>query len=121
MINSNIRMSTQPGHVLVERPDGAEIVLDEQMSMLNELSEFCRKADQRKVLLVGKNIKVNLDGLDIHTLGKEIAKWHLQIAVVETHDASKQDVRFLENVSTNRGGPIEFFDTEKEARKWLLL
>ena len=98
-----VTMSAQASYVLVERAPGAEIVLDEQTVMLKELSTFCADVDMRKVLLVGKDVKINLRALDIHTLGKEIAKLHLQIAVVESHDASDEDVRFLENVSTNRG------------------
>jgi len=47
------------------------------------------------------------------------AKIRLQIAVVESHDASKDDGRFLETVVFNRGGPLQFFDTEDKARDWL--
>jgi hypothetical protein len=43
----------------------------------------------------------------------------LPIAMAESHDASDEDVSFLENVVANRGEPIRFFDTEREAKDWL--
>ena len=56
---------------------------------------------------------------DIYDLGSELAGMQLQIAMAESHDASDEDVSFLENVAANRGGSNCFFDTEKEARDWL--
>ena len=55
----------------------------------------------------------------VFELGREIAKSGLRIAVVESHDAPNENVRFLENVATNRGGPIQFFDNEQHAKDWL--
>ena len=87
--------------------------------MLMEMSTFCKEAGCRKVLILGPKTKVDLAVLDIYDLGKEIAKLDLRIAMVESHDASNEDVYFLETVVWNRGGPIQFFDTEKEAKDWL--
>jgi hypothetical protein len=112
-------MSIQPGYVLVERPQDYEVVLKEQPAMLMEMSAFCMAAARLKVLILGPKTKVNLSEFDIIDLGKEIAKLNLQIAVVESHDASNEDVDFLENVALNRGGSIRFFDTQKEAKGWL--
>ncbi len=119
MGNLDYKMSIQPGYVLVERPQDYEIVLKEQPAMLMEMSAFCKAAARLKVLVLGSKTKVNLSELDIFALGKEIAKLNLQIAVVESHDASNEDVDFLENVALNRGGLIRFFDTQKEAKGWL--
>ena len=41
------------------------------------------------------------------------------MAIVESHDASIDDVKFLETVAQNRGGPLKFFDTEIAAKDWL--
>jgi len=57
--------------------------------------------------------------LDIYELGKEIARRHLQIAVVGSHDASSDDVHFLETVDSNRGGVILFFGYQDDANAWL--
>jgi hypothetical protein len=38
---------------------------------------------------------------------------------VEVHNAPKEKVNFLENVTRNRGSPIQFFDDEQEAKDWL--
>jgi hypothetical protein len=62
---------------------------------------------------------VYLAAFDIYDLGKDIAETDLQLAMVESHDASAEQVEFLENVAVNRGGSIQFFDTEEEAKSWL--
>jgi hypothetical protein len=93
--------------------------LSEQAAMLKEVSTFCKEAGCTKVLVLGPKTKVNLTVVDIYGFGTEAAKLHLQVAVVESHDASKEDVSFLETVMQNRGGSIRFFDTEKKAKAWL--
>ena len=113
------KMSIQDDYVLVERPAGYEVVANALRAMLMELSAFCKTAGCQKVLVLGPKTKVNLALLDLYDLGSEIADLQLQIAMVESHDASDEDVSFLENVVANRGGPIRFFDSEKEAKGWL--
>lgn len=112
-------ISIQDGYVLVERPEGYEVVANALPAMLMKLSAFCKTASCQKVLVLGPKTQVDLALLDIYDLGSEIANLHLQIAMVESHDVSDEDVSFLENVVANRGGPIRFFDTEKEAKEWL--
>ena len=119
MGNSDYKISSQPGFVLVERPYDYEVVLDEQPATLTKISALCDETGCRKVLILGPKTKVNLSVLDIYDLGEVIAKSHLQIAIAESHDASKDDEDFLETVVFNRGGPLQFFDTEKEAKSWL--
>ncbi len=87
--------------------------------MLTEMSAACEEAGCRKVLILGPKTKVNLEIFDIYDLGEQIARLHLKIAIVESHDASKDDESFLENVAFNRGGPLQFFINEEEARDWL--
>ena len=119
MGNLDYKMSIQPGYVLVERPQDYEVVLKEQPAMLMEMSAFCKAAARLKVLILGPKTKVNLSALDIFDLGEEIAKLNLQIAVVESHDASNEEENILESVVFDRGGSIRFFDTQKEAKGWL--
>lgn len=115
------KISNQPGYVLIERSSDFEVVLDEQPAMLAEMSAFCKEADCRKVLILGPKTKVNLGVGDIHDLGIEIAKLNLQIAIVESHDATNEDTEFLENVMWNRGSSMQFFDNQKDARHWLAI
>lgn len=119
MALSNYKISIQPDYILMERPRDYEVVLSEQPEMLTNLSAVCKKANCRKVLIRGPKTSVSLSPLEIRDLGKEIAKLDLRIAVAESHDASKDDVDFLENVVWNRGRPIKFFDSELEAKYWL--
>jgi len=119
MGNLDQKMSIQPGYVRVERSMDYEVVSHEQPAQLMEMAAFCKMANRRKVLILGSKTKVSLGELDIYDLGKEIAKLNLKIAVAELHDASKEDVKFLETVVWNRGGPIKFFDSEMEAKYWL--
>lgn len=95
--------------------------MSDQPAMLMEVSTICSEAGCRKVLIIGPKTKVNLTVADIYALGAEAAKLHLQVALVESHDASKEDVSFLETVMWNRGSSIRFFDTEQEAKDWLAI
>ncbi len=119
MGTSKQRISLQSGYLLVERPQDYEVVWSEQPARLMEMSAACKEAGCRKVLILGPRTKVRLSVSDIFDLGKEIAKLGLRIAVVELHDASNEDVELLENVAMNRGGPIQFFDNEQDAKDWL--
>lgn len=119
MGNSEQQISIQPGFVLVERPPHYEVVWRKQPVALKEISAFCEETGCRKVLVLGLRTKVTLSTSDILNLGKEIAKLGLQIAVAELHDASKEDVRYLENVVNNLGAPMQFFDNEPDALDWL--
>jgi hypothetical protein len=121
MDNLNHKMSIQPDYVLVERPEGFKVVPFEQPQMLMEISAFCKAAARQKVLVVGPRTNVNLTRFDILDLGKEIADLNLRIAVAESHDASDEDVEFLETTAVNRGGSIRFFDNQKDAEDWLTI
>ena len=88
-------------------------------AFFRELSTYCDEAGCRKVLLLGSKTTVNLSVVDLYELGTKIAGLRLQIAIVESHDASDDDESFFEAVALNRGGPIQFFNTEEEAQHWL--
>lgn len=119
MNNPDYQMSYQSGYVLVERSPGYKVVLSDMPAFLREISAFCDESGCRKVLILGPSTTVDLSTLDLYDLGEQIARSRLQIAVVETHDASSEDEAFLETVVFNRGGPLQFFETEDDARDWL--
>jgi hypothetical protein len=112
----NYKMSIQPDYVLIERPRDFEVESTRLPEMLTELSAFCKAADRRKVLVLGPDTKVKLSEADIVNLGAELAKINMQMAIVESHDASDEDVNLLENEAGERGGSVRFFDTESAAR-----
>jgi len=119
MKGSGYDLSVQNGYVLVERSRNYAVTMDEQPAALQELMAICKQANTKNVLVLGPETKVDLSTFDILELGGEIANSRLKIAVVEEHDASTEDVDFLENVTWNRGGLIQFFDSKKAAQKWL--
>lgn len=119
MSNPYYRISFLSDHVLVERPAGYEVDPNRMPAFLTEMSAFCDKVSCRKVLVLGAETKVELSTLDIYDLGEQIANLHLKIAIVETHDASEDDECFLETVAFNRSSPLQFFETEDDAKHWL--
>lgn len=68
---------------------------------------------------MGVQTKVQLSTMEIFDLGKKVSQLGLKIAIVESHDAPKVDVEFFEQVVTNRGGPMRFFECVDEAKTWL--
>ena len=119
MGNNTSKLSIRSGYILVERPHSYEVALEDQPAELTRISATCTEANCRKVLVVGPSTTVRLSEMEIFHLGERIADMGLMIAVVETHDAMEKDVKFLENVVTNRGAPIRFFDNVEEAKIWL--
>ena len=119
MASLNYKVIIWHDHVVIERPDEYEIDLDDMPAMLNEMSAACQKIGSSKVLMRGQKTKVNLSTSQIYDLGTEIASWNLHIAIVEKHDASNEEVNALKAVVVSNGPPIQFFDTEFEARSWL--
>ena len=119
MRTSEYKLSIQPGYVLVERPKNYKVVWSEQPARLMVISAACKEAGCQKVLILGPRTTVRLSVFEISALGSKIAKMGVQIAVVELHDASNENVEFLENVVRNRGSRIQFFENEQDARAWL--
>ena len=119
MSSNTSKLSIHSGYILVERPHSYEVILEDQPAELTRVLATCKKENCRKVLIVGTNTKVRLSEMDIFHLGERIAELRLKIAIVEAHDATEKDVKFLENVVTNRGATIQFFNSVEEAKIWL--
>ncbi len=119
METRKIEFLVQPGYLLVKRPDNYEVVPSEQPHFLETVADHCAKAGCRKVLIIGRGTKVNLGTADIFKLGEAVAKLGLRIALVERDDAAAQEREFLENVATNRGSPLRFFESDVAAKEWL--
>ena len=119
MNDSTQTISIHPDYVLVERPVDYEVVLDEQLQALEELSARCRSAGCNKVLVIGPRSYIRLSAFDFLELGREIAERKLQFAFAELHDASDDAVVLLESVVANHGGAARFFDCVEDARAWL--
>jgi len=112
-------ISIQPGYVLVEDPPGYEVIWAEQSDKLKAIAATCSESGHRKVLIRGSKTNVRLTEMEIFTYGEEVAKLHLMLAIVSLHNATKEDVSYFENVATNRGSPVRFFDNEEDAKEWL--
>ncbi len=95
------------------------MVWSEQPAKLRDVSEVCSESGCRKVLVRGQDANVQLTTMEIFRFGEAVAKQDLRVAIVNTSNASRTDEEFLENVSTNRGSPIKFFNSEEDAKKWL--
>ncbi len=119
MSDPEYAISIQPGYVLVENPPNYDVVWIEQPPKLQAISAACSEAGYWKVLIRESNVNVKLTSTQIFELGQEIAKLYMKFAVVSTHDASKDDERLLEDVATNRGSPLRFFNKEQDAKDWL--
>lgn len=119
MADSRQTISIERDYILVERQPNYEVIPSEQSSRLLEISSVCEQTGFFKVLVTGPHTKVHLSTMDIYALGEQMSRLGMQIAIVETHDASSDDVKLLENVASNRGRPVQFFDTIQEAKDWL--
>ena len=119
MSDPEYAISIQPGYVLVENPPNYDVVWIEQPPKLQAISAACSEAGYRKVLIRESNANVKLTTMQIFALGKEIGKLFLKIAIVSTHDTSRENERLLENAASSRGSPVRFFNKDQDAKDWL--
>lgn len=62
-----------------------------------------------------------VDGYDLPAIFRDLGIGpHYRIAWVETDEEARGVIEFIENVLANRGLPGRLFETEAEARQWLL-
>ncbi len=119
MLESNIKITRRQGYMIVDRPARYTVKPDYEIRLYEQLVDACRQAHCKNVLMRGPDTRVNLSTMEVLDLGAHIADTRLNVAVAETHNASQDDVEFLQNVVWNRGGALRFFDSEREALHWL--
>jgi len=87
------------------------------------LAAACEKHDCYKVLGIANTTTTveAVDGYDLATLFNELnIGQNYRIAWVELNEDAIDMVTFVQTVLANRGLPGLLFETEAEARKWLL-
>jgi hypothetical protein len=119
MTDLNHIISIKSGYVLVEEPANFEVIWKKQKSRLREISAACLEGNTKKVLVIGTATKVHLSMTELLMLAREISKLELKAALVVSNDISSEMKPLFEEISTNRGSPIQFFEKEKDARAWL--
>lgn len=88
-----------------------------------ELAAICEKHDCYNVLgIANTSTPVEaVDGYDLAGLFRELSiGQNYRIAWVELDEDARDTTAFVQTVLANRGLPGLLFDTEAEARKWLL-
>jgi hypothetical protein len=119
MTKLNHVVSLQQDHVLVEEPADFEVIWEEQKSRLNEIAAVCGEGNTNKVLILGPETKVHLSVIELLLLAKGIAKLDLRVALVVNTNLSSELESFFKDIASNRGSPMQFFTTEKDAKDWL--
>jgi hypothetical protein len=92
-------------------------------SMWREIALKCDQHDCYNVLgLANTSTPVEaVDGYDLPAIFRGLGVGpHYRIAWVETNEEARGVIEFIENVLTNRGLPGRLFETEVQARQWLL-
>ena len=85
------------------------------------ISEACSRFDCRKVLIVARQFKRELDTAQAFDSGVEAAKIAPGISLalcLKGHEPDELS-KFFQTVALNRGATIEFFADEDIAREWL--
>lgn len=113
-------ISIQAGYVLVEDPPNYVVVREDIPAKLAAISGKCSEAGVNKVLVRTESANIRLGVTGLFYTGVDIATSRLKVAfVVTSHDATVDDEAFMETVVCNRGGSVQFFQSESEAIDWL--
>lgn len=89
----------------------------------HEIALKCEQHDCYNVLgIANTSTPVEaVDGYDLPALFRDLGIGpHYRIAWVELNEDSRSVIEFVATVLANRGLPGRLFDTEAEARQWLL-
>lgn len=86
-----------------------------------EIVAKCDETGLRRILLY-RDIPAVLSGVDVfHSVNESLVAFSgKKLALVNPHDAIRNDVEFGMTVGQNRGGNYRSFKTVEEAETWLL-
>lgn len=109
------------GFVQVFHTDDFVVTAQSIKQFWNELAEFCKKKDCKKVLAEGKIFKRKMSTVEAfesgNTAGKKILG--LWLACVFPQYKPDETTEFFKTVAKNRGVRIEFFTDREKALEWL--
>ena len=92
-------------------------------TLWREVAATCDKHERYNVLGIANTTTAveAVEGYDLPTIFRELRiGQHYRIAWVEKKQDARDMVEFVVTVLNNRGLPGRLFDTEAEARRWLL-
>jgi hypothetical protein len=103
------------------RKPGAEFA--DSQGAWRQIFDACRTTGIPRAMVVA-DINGPLPTLPAYKIGTSLeasgGNRSIRIAYVELDEASRQDVHFAEIVAVNQGFSARVFETEEEARNWLL-
>ena len=120
-MENTLEISFEGDHVLVIA-DGDK----DYRYMDNMWREIAMKCDQHECYnvlgLANTTTPVEaVDGYDLPAIFRDLGIGpHYRIAWVEANEEARGVIEFIENVLANRGLPGRLFETEAQARHWLL-
>jgi len=120
-----VNIQEQQDHIRVEvsgeRIPGHEE--DDAIEVWSRVAKICAAQELDRILCIHR-VTGRLPATAAHAIGFDPARFgwnrHLQLALVNLNEESRQDTLFLEDVAVSSGYQIRVFDNEEEARKWVL-
>ena len=120
-MENTLKVSFEGDHVLVLANGDKDYRYMDRL--WREVAMACEEHDCYKVLgLADTRTPVEaVEGYDLPNLFRELGiGQHYRIAWVEKNINARDTLEFIQTVLTNRGMPGLLFDTEEDARAWLL-
>ena len=120
-MQNKLEVSFEGNHVLVIAEGDKDY--NYMARLWREVVVVCEQNDCYNVLgLADTSTPVEaVDGYDLPAIFRELGiGQHYRIAWVEKDEDARGTMEFVATVMSNRGLPGRLFDTEEEAREWLL-
>ena len=120
-MENTLEVTFEGDHVLVIANGDKDYRYMEQV--WREVAMACEQHDCYNVLgLADTRTPVEaVEGYDLPNLFRDLGiGQHYRIAWVEKNDDARDTIEFVQTVLANRGLPGLLFDTEEQARAWLL-
>ncbi len=97
--------------------------LADAMDVLGQVADICHKKEFNNILAIWDvpGHLPTMAGYNLVELSNKF-NWerHFKLAVVYLHKKRFKDAQFAETVAHNRGYRVKMFESEQEAKSWLL-
>lgn len=104
-----------------KRTPGNEV--EDAISVWSHVAEICREKNKDRILGI-YDVTGRLSARAAHAIAYDPSRFgyskSFKLALVDINEESRQDMFFVEDVAVSGGYRVQVFESEEEAKAWLL-
>ena len=116
----NCELSVQPGKCVVVSKFTGPIETADRYRNRDRTLAFCRQHGCSRVLVDTRGQIPRSRLIDVSAFAAELAREARGFRIAFVRDQSEEQIRFMDNVASNRGCVCRSFTSVEEAEQWLI-